>query len=366
MREENVRLTPDISPQEWGPGYEIWQSLRNVLAQRGPEGTTSLVRVASHLVLVLVALGVLAFSRLTLPGWDIVQVRQETAQLEAEEAALALNPAEAPAAEQEIALERRAVPFTLIPERARTEIITHTVVAGDTLYALANKYEIGAETVMWANNMEQNPDLLRLGQKLIILPFNGVYHTVGAKDTLESIAKKYKANTADIIAYEPNLLDPKNPTIHAGQKLIVPGGRKPVVVKQVKVYTGPVPANAARGSGRFVWPTAGYISQGYKPLHRAIDIAGRVGIPVKASDSGYVVEAGWSNSGYGYFVVVDHRNGFQTLYAHLSRVLVSPGQSVGKGATIGLMGSSGRSTGPHLHFEVRQGGGLRNPFSYLP
>jgi murein DD-endopeptidase MepM/ murein hydrolase activator NlpD len=189
---------------------------------------------------------------------------------------------------------------------------------------------------------------------------------VGAKDTLESIAKKYKANAADIIAYEPNRLDPKSPVIQAGQKLVVPGGRKPVVVKQVKVYSGPVPASAAKGTGRFVWPTTGYITQGYKPLHRAIDIAGRVGLPVKASDAGYVVESGWSNAGYGYFIVVDHRNGFQTLYAHLSRILVSPGQSVGKGATIALMGSSGRSTGPHLHFEVRQGGGIRNPFGYLP
>jgi murein DD-endopeptidase MepM/ murein hydrolase activator NlpD len=371
MREENLPLQPGLSSQEWGPGYEIWQSLHNLLAQRGPEGTTALVRMASHLVLVLVAVGVLAFSRLTLPGWDIVQVREETAQIEAEEAALALeagesSAAESSAAEQELALERRAVPFTLIPERARTEIITHTVVAGDTLYALAKKYGVGAETLMWANNMEQNPDLLRLGQKLIVLPFNGVYHTVGAKDTLEAIAKKYKANVADIIAYEPNRLDLKNPVIHAGQKLVVPGGTKPVVVKQVKVYSGPVPASAAKGSGRFVWPTTGYITQGYKPLHRAIDIAGRVGLPVKASDAGYVVESGWSNAGYGYYIVVDHRNGFQTLYAHLSRILVGPGQSVGKGATIALMGSSGRSTGAHLHFEVRQGGSLRNPFGYLP
>jgi murein DD-endopeptidase MepM/ murein hydrolase activator NlpD len=366
MREENFPLQPDPSPQEWGPGYEIWQSLHNLLAQRGPEGTTSLVRMASHLVLVLVAVGVLAFSRLTLPGWDIVQVREESAQIESEEATLALEAGESLAAEQELALERRAVPFTLIPERARTEIITHTVVAGDTLYALAKRYGVGAETLMWANNMEQNPDLLRLGQKLIVLPLNGVYHTVGAKDTIESIAKKYKANATDIIAYEPNRLDPKNPAIQAGQKLVVPGGTKPVVVKQVKVYSGPVPASAAKGTGRFVWPTTGYITQGYKPLHRAIDIAGRVGLPVKASDAGYVVESGWSNAGYGYFIVVDHRNGFQTLYAHLSRILVSPGQSVGKGATIALMGSSGRSTGAHLHFEVRQGGGLKNPFSYLP
>jgi murein DD-endopeptidase MepM/ murein hydrolase activator NlpD len=258
------------------------------------------------------------------------------------------------------------VPFTLIPERARTDIITHTVVAGDTLYALAQKYGLGAETLMWANNMEQDPDLLRLGQKLVVLPMNGVYHTVDKKDTLDSIAKKYKADVASIVALELNHLDPKNPAIQPGQRLIVPGGSKPVVVRQAQVYRGPVPAGAAAGTGKFVWPTSGYVSQGYKPLHRAIDIAGRTGLSVKASDSGYVVEAGWSNSGYGYFVVIDHRNGFQTLYAHLSRILVNPGDSVGRGAAIGLMGSTGRSTGPHLHFEVRQRGVPRNPFGYLP
>ncbi len=207
MREENLTpLQPVVSPQEWGPGYEIWQSFRTLLTRRGSEGSSSLVRVGSHLMLVLVALGVLAFSRLTLPGWDIVQVREETTDIALEDAALTLDAAEAPAAEAEIALERRAVPFTLIPERARTGIVTHTVVAGDTLYALAKAYGVGAETLMWANNMELNPDLLRLGQKLIILPVNGVYHTVGPKDTLESIAKKYKTSVdaIDRVRAEPN------------------------------------------------------------------------------------------------------------------------------------------------------------------
>jgi len=158
------------------------------------------------------------------------------------------------------------------------------------------KYGVGAETLMWANNMEQNPDLLRLGQKLIILPLNGVYHTVGAKDTLESIAKKYKTNVADIIAYEPNRLDPKNPVIQAGQKLVVPGGRKPVVVKQVKVYSGQCRQAQPKAPGASSGRRRDISRKGIKPLHRAIDIAGRVGLPVKASDAGYVVESGWSNA----------------------------------------------------------------------
>jgi LysM repeat protein len=365
MRDKHaVDSVATVPPEEWGPGYKLWQSTLDLLAQRGPEGTTSLVRMASHLVLILVAVLVLGLSRLQLPGWEIVKTREPEAVVE--DAALQPEVVDSNDTVETVALVREAVPFTLIPERPRIDVITHTVVAGDTLYALAMTYGLRAETLMWSNNMEQNPDLLRLGQQLVILPMDGVYHTVAKNDTLESIAKAYKAKVADIINLEQNGLDPRNPVLRVGQKLIVPGGSKPQVVKRVTVYTGPVPANAARGTGRFVWPTAGYITQGYKPLHRALDIAGWTGAPVKASDSGYVVAAGWSDAGYGNYVVIDHRNGYQTLYGHLSRIYVNAGQSVGRGAVIGLMGSTGRSTGPHLHFEIRQSGVQRNPYSYLP
>jgi murein DD-endopeptidase MepM/ murein hydrolase activator NlpD len=365
MREN--RLAEDaaaVPPEEWGPGYRLWQAVLALLAQRGPEGTTSLVRVASHLVLILVAVLVLGLSRLQLPGWEIVKTQEPEAV--AEETLQQPEAIESGAADETIGLVREAVPFTLVPERPRLDVITHTVIAGDTLYALARKYSLRAETLMWANNMELNPDLLRLGQKLVVPPVDGVYHTVAAKETLQSIAKKYKAKVADIINLESNGLDPRNPTLRVGQKLIVPGGSKPQVVRRVTVYTGPVPANAPRGTGRFVWPTAGYITQGYRSLHRALDIAGRLGSDVKASDSGYVVAAGWSNNGYGNYVVIDHGNGYQSLYGHLSRIFVNAGESVGRGAVIGLMGSTGRSTGPHLHFEIRQRGVQKNPYGFLP
>jgi murein DD-endopeptidase MepM/ murein hydrolase activator NlpD len=365
MREDRPALNPKPIPAEqWGPGYKLWQAILAALAQRGPEGTTSLVRVASHLVVILVAVGVLWFSRVQLPRLEIVAVQQPEAPAIETEQELAL--AETADLTDAAALMREAVPFTLIPERPRTEIITHAVAAGDTLYALAQKYGLRAETLIWANNMEQNPDLLRLGQKLIVLPINGVYHTVIAKDTIESIAKQYKAKPADIIAYKGNNLNPKNPAITVGQKLIVPGGSKPIYQKLVRVYSGPVPASASRGTGRFVWPTSGRITQGFKPFHRALDIAAWTGAQVKAADSGYVVESGWSDDGYGNYVVIDHRNGFQTLYGHLSRILVNAGNSVGKGTVIGLMGSTGRSTGPHLHFEIRQRGVQLNPYGRLP
>jgi murein DD-endopeptidase MepM/ murein hydrolase activator NlpD len=258
------------------------------------------------------------------------------------------------------------VPFTLIPDRPRIDIITHTVQAGDTLYAIADQFGVSAETLMWANNMELNPDLLRLGQELTVLPVNGVYHTVEKNDTVESIAKKYKVASSEVIAFPLNGLNPKNPSLQVGQRIVVPGGTKPAVVRQVQVYSGPIPEKASRGTGRFVWPTSGNITQAFKPLHQAIDIGSYTGAPVKASDSGYIVASGWSNLGYGNYVVVDHGNGFQTLYGHLTRYFVNAGDSIAQGTVLGLVGSTGNSTGPHLHFELRQNGINRNPFGFLP
>jgi murein DD-endopeptidase MepM/ murein hydrolase activator NlpD len=183
---------------------------------------------------------------------------------------------------------------------------------------------------------------------------------------VESIAKKYKATASAIAGFELNQLDARNPVLMTGQKVIVPGGVKPAVVRQVQIYSGPVPAGAKKGTGRFVWPTSGVITQGYKPLHAAVDIGAPTGTSVRASDTGYVVIAGWSDYGYGYYVVIDHGNGYQTLYAHLSRFFVNAGDVVGQGTVIGLVGSTGRSSGPHLHFEINQNGIGRNPINLLP
>ncbi|MGC8781993.1 MAG: peptidoglycan DD-metalloendopeptidase family protein [Anaerolineae bacterium] len=350
-----------ISPEEWGPGYRLWDAMHALLGQRGPEGTTPLVRMASHLVILLIAVAVLLISRVELPRWEIAEAQQNIAAAEEPQAPAA--PREAAAAG---ALVRAAVPFTLIPDRPRLAIITHTVEAGDTLYGIAEKYNISVETLMWANNLEQNPDLLRLGQELVVLPVNGVYHTVQSGDTVESVAQKYKARPEDILKFPLNNLNPKNPTLTVGQKIVVPGGSKPYIARQVQIYGGPVPQGASRGSGRLIWPASGSITQGYFWYHRAIDIGSYVGNPVRAADSGYVVVAGWSDVGYGYYIVLDHGNGIQTLYAHLSRIFVNAGDSVGQGTVIGHVGSTGNSTGPHLHFEVRRGGVQQNPFNYLP
>ncbi len=167
--------------------------------------------MASHLVVLLIAVSVLWLSRKELPKWDIGEADVTAAA--AEESVEVELSAETSAAGQNVALVRAAVPITLIPERPRIDIITYTVQAGNTLYGIAQKYKLSAETIMFANGLENNPDLLRLGQQLTILPVDGILHTVKQGDTLEKIAKAYKTNAAGIVSYSWNKLDARNPAI---------------------------------------------------------------------------------------------------------------------------------------------------------
>ena len=266
---------------------------------------------------------------------------------------------------------RAAVPHTIIPERPRDQVSRYTVQSGDTIFGIAAQFGLAPETIMWANGrLEDNPDLLRVGQELVVLPTDGVYHQVGSGDTIEKIAAAFKADPAAIINYSLNGLNADNPQLAVGQWLVVPGGTKPYIPRTVVAYNGPIPDNASKGTGTFGWPAAGRITQGYWDRHRAVDIGAWKGAPALAADSGYVVEAGCDkggcDSGYGRMIVIDHGNGFQTLYGHLQVFFVQVGDSVAKGQKIGEVGSTGNSTGPHLHFEVRQKGVQRNPFGFLP
>lgn len=267
--------------------------------------------------------------------------------------------------EEEAALVCAVVPVTTIPRRYRIDPLTYVVEGGDNVSTIANKFGISIETVLWANGpLEDNPDFLSVGDELTILPVSGVYHTVAKGETLEEIAAYYKVKVEDITQYEGNYMQEPY-TISVGQKLIVPGGEKPRKVRTVTAWAGSVPAGATKGSGTFGYPISGYVSQGYHEYHIGLDIAAPKGTPVKAADSGYVAIAARQDSGYGLYVVIDHGNGFQTLYAHFSAITVKVGQSVTKGQQIGLCGSTGKSTGPHVHFEIKLNGVRRNPAAYL-
>jgi len=270
------------------------------------------------------------------------------------------------------------VPITTAPKRIRRDVIKYTVRSGDNLSSIAQEFEITGESVMWANpKLEDNPDMLSIGQVLNIPPVSGVLVTVQAGDTLKGLAEKYKSTKVKADALVQNIItfefnqerhDLKEPdyALTAGQYLMIPNGYKPYIPRVVTAYSGPIPPSAAKGTGSFGWPVSGRITQGFKTYHRGLDIGAPTGTPVYAADSGYVVTAGWSNVGYGYMIMINHGNGYVTRYAHLSAFLVDVGESVKKGQMIGRVGSTGRSTGPHLHFEIIQGSGYRNPFLLLP
>jgi LysM repeat protein len=261
-------------------------------------------------------------------------------------------------------LTRGVAPFTIIPERGRQGVIVYVVQAGDNVSKIAQSFGLRPETVLWSNpELETWPDYIVVGQELFILPLNGAYHEVKAGDTLDSIAQRYSVEVSVIVECEYNdLAEPY--ALQAGQSLVVPGGTRPVVPRYVRA-TAPPPTNAPQGTGNFMWPTSGYLTQSYWLGHQGIDIGAPTGTPIYAADAGYVAATGWMG-GYGNYVVVNHGNGFETLYAHMSEIRAIAGQGVDRGRLIGLVGSTGRSTGPHLHFEIRQGGVKRNPIGFLP
>ncbi len=261
-------------------------------------------------------------------------------------------------------LTRGVAPITIIPERGRPDIMVYVVQSGDNVWKIAQSFGLRPETILWSNpELETWPDYITVGQELFILPMDGAYHEVKAGDTLQSIAERYSVDVSVIVGCEYNDLEEPY-QLQAGLRLAVPGGTRPLVPRYVRA-TAPPPTDAPRGSGNFMWPVSGYVTQAYWLGHQAIDVGAPTGTPIYASDTGYVAATGWMG-GYGNYLVINHGNGFETLYAHLSQIRVIAGQGVQRGQVIGLVGSTGRSTGPHLHFEIRQGGVKRNPFGFLP
>lgn len=280
------------------------------------------------------------------------------------------------------AIRRQIQIKTNVPaEKPRYHIEEYRVKRGDSVFAIAESFKIKPETILWANYnvLQDSPDSLRPGQVLKIPPADGIYYQWKENDTLESVAKEFKASVDDIINYPGNDIDLTNPKIDSGSWVMVPGGQREFVqwlvptIAKGKSGTSPTSQGScgggAVGGGGFVWPAANHFLSGndYWSGHLGIDIADGEGGAVYAADSGVVTMAqGGYNYGYGNVIQIDHGNGYSTVYAHLSAIFVSVCQSVGAGQQIATAGNTGNSEGAHLHFEVRQNGGFINPWFVLP
>lgn len=246
-------------------------------------------------------------------------------------------------------------------------VMTYTVQAGDDLVDLAARFGLARETLIWANpELEVDPGALYVGQTLNILPVDGVYYTIAAGDTPASVAAAFGVDAAAIVGCPYNLLASGMEHWVVGQSVIVPGGAKPFVPSQITYEPAPQTPEPVQDTAAFVWPVGGYVSQGYWNLHRAIDIAGPQGDLVLTAAAGTVVYAQWHCAGYGNLVIVDHGNGWTTYYGHLYGFYVDVGDQVQPGQPLGARGNTGRSSGPHLHFEMRRGRALYNPLDLLP
>lgn len=254
---------------------------------------------------------------------------------------------------------------TIVSVKPRDKVESYVVRGGDTLISIAKKFGVTVDTIKWANDLKS--ETIKPSQELKIPPGTGIVHKVNSGDNIYSIAKKYHVDAQKIVNFPFNdYADLETFALTPGQTIFVPDGTIQPEIKQQPsgYYAGPIQAGV-RGSSNFIWPTSGIITQYPVWYHMALDIANPSLPPVLASDTGTVTFAGCIAYGYGCHVIIDHANGYQTLYGHLSQILVSPGQAVTQGQQIGVLGSTGKSTGPHLHFEVRSGGTQLNPQDFL-
>jgi len=267
----------------------------------------------------------------------------------------------------------------------------HTVQPGDTLWTLALEY--GRDFKLMPCSVPgglKDPDHLQVGQMLLIPAATDVCYHTKQGDTAIRIADEYGVDPAVIVDELWNGIETPDQSLSPGRFVLIHNARVAysgfTSTDRADVITGPVPIPALfptpipprqsqakadsgkwpYGDGHFVWPVQGVVSQRYRDNHRAIDIAADLGTPVVAADNGTVILAGWNDQGYGWRVVIDHGNDYVTLYAHLSNYYVSVGDVVEKGEVIGAVGFTGNSTGPHLHFELRDFGYLVDPLQYLP
>lgn len=393
----NLDTAPQKKPENGSSGESRLLLLFGSLSRLGI--ADSVLRIGTHMLFIALALLVVWVMRAYYLRAQVPEAPPEAAQAAALPTSTPIDvmpelpPYSSTVNGYEGGIPRLAQVHTTIPTRPRTEVFTYVVEAGDTVFGIAEKFGIKPETVLWGNYLvlADNPHALVEGQELNILPVDGTYHRWSAGEGLNGVASGYSVAPEVIINYPGNNLDVEtlgdwsNPDIDPGTFLVVPGGSRafvtwsaPQITRQnpgVAKYIGPGACgtiiDGAVGTGGFIWPSAAHFLSGYdyspSTNHFAIDIDGDLGEPMWASDSGVVVYAGWNNFGYGNMVVIDHGNGWQTAYAHMEIVGVVCGQSVFQGTPIGTIGSTGKSSGPHIHFEMLHNNyGKVNPWDFLP
>lgn len=271
-------------------------------------------------------------------------------------------------AQQQSILVGEEVFQTSISDKPRDKVVTYTVERGDTLSTIAKKFGISEDTIRWANNL--SGDSLSIGQELDILPVSGIAHKVTSGETIYTIAKKYDTEAQKIVDFPFNEFagNGEGFGLISGQILIVPDGIKPseqpTIRRQVYIAQGPIPVS----SGGYTYPVRGGISQFYSWYHPGLDITAPLGTPIVAAHNGTVtvIRTGTYDGGYGNNVYISNGDGIVSHYAHMSGVNVSIGQQVVGGSTvIGWIGMTGRTTGPHVHFEMQRNGAYVNPLSYV-
>ena len=282
----------------------------------------------------------------------------------------------------------------------REAVVTYTVQPGDTVFGIAYAFGLRPESLFWANE-ETLPDvhLLAVGQELYIPPVDGVLHLASGDESVAQIAAQYGVEVAVILDAPYNHLTDAAPAARPrpGTPIMIPEARGEIpedLFRQVVESSPPEGTNgdlasggagavggfapghpgscgwtavSYGGAGSFRWPLPSFsVWADYAdPWHRGIDLGGVPGVPVFAADNGTVIFAGWNNWGYGNMVVLDHGNGFRTLYAHLDQARLRCGQGVNGGQVVGTLGTTGNTAGPHVHFEIRLNGVPVNPRDYI-
>jgi murein DD-endopeptidase MepM/ murein hydrolase activator NlpD len=364
----------------------IWQSRhdRQIVA-------SFLGRYSAHVGILLLALFLTLLGRVTFAQVGVAEVSQVPMHQAVAEPVQTPTPRQVnfptwQASSSEVAISRRALPKTDIPERVRLEVITYTVQTNDTVWGIAEAFGLQPSTIVWSNMeaLQGAPWLLQPGLTLEIPPVDGAYHTVAEDETVADIASAYDVEP-QAIYNQWNDIQP-GASLKVGLRLVIPNGvgedfdwepPPPPASSGVASadysygFCGDVSVSGPGANGWFILPTGSSNVSGWffrdprKPPHNGLDYKCYLGDAIYAADNGVVVYAGWA-SGYGNLVKIDHGNGYMTYYAHLDSVWVGCGQAVYQGTVVGPCGTTGWSTGPHLHYEIRRNGVPQNPKLYEP